>query len=802
MRSLRPRRSRRNVRGGVTVCAAVVVSLIAIGATPAATYPSPPHDFSHPGTPHDGFPFADFFNSTAGQEDRPLLVIYARWNDVGYPTAFDAQTVASRFFGTGLPSTTFPSVGDYFRRLSFNKLYVFPAQETQGTPNDGVVQVHVPGTKAEFFALSNAARNRRLLELADPFVDFASFDTDGNGSLSSLELAVNAYEAAPETPLWQGSGIAAEVAAVTLDGVALGGLRAAMTNTSTNLITIIHENAHVLAGMPDLYGFGVGRLDLGGPTSGQADSTLFAPNAWQKLHWGWITPAVVTRDGFYEVRRADTTGDAFILYDPDRGTDDYFIVENRTMTLGTYDQGASDRGLVIWRVADAWLGRPRPIEFGRPIELMLPDGSPAPDNWGGWITDAWDPADPGTPQRTMARRWADNTASRVAVRAIGPAGDVIRAYFDVPGPGILVDTYPLDREGPVRATAGRSRTIDVPIMNTGETCDTFAFEAIDLPAGWTMSPGARILCGGESDVSRLSVTPAADAAVGVYEIAIRGRSMSDPTVTTVSPLSVDVVLLPTKFGLADLVTVSPTGTFTTFQVSLAAADDSEEPAPAGVPVTWTLSGPGGTITLDATTDAGGVARATSYLTLSPGSYSLTIESERRREFGSTSTTVTFAVLSLEEAIRMVADELQTRIDSATNGHVAAALRSALYALLGNHAITPPTNGALDKLEENDSVSAITKIRAAISNIITAESRGAGDLSHLKDLLGLVAEGIATGAFQEAHAAIPTPSSGQTRTLATIASLIATGHQQLENRQYLRACDSFRQATEKSLELMK
>ena len=127
-----------------------------------------------------------------------------------------------------------------------------------------------------------------------------------------------------------------------------------MTNTSTNLITIIHENAHVALGMKDLYGFDVGGLDIGASTCEPDgvppnDGSLFAPNAWHKLHWGWITPTVVTEDGFYDVRRADTTGDAFILYDPDRGTDDYFIAENRTRTPGAYDQSASGKGCDLAR---------------------------------------------------------------------------------------------------------------------------------------------------------------------------------------------------------------------------------------------------------------------------------------------------------------------------------------------------------------------------------------------------------------------------------------------------------------------
>ena len=62
--------------------------------------------------------------------------------------------------------------------------------------------------------------------------------------------------------------------------------------------------------------------------------------------------------------------DAFILYDPDRGTDDYFIAENRTRTPGAYDQSASGKGLVIWRVADDRFG-----VADDPIGLMRQPGT-------------------------------------------------------------------------------------------------------------------------------------------------------------------------------------------------------------------------------------------------------------------------------------------------------------------------------------------------------------------------------------------------------------------------------------------
>lgn len=769
------------MRSKRTIGLLVLLALVLVGSAQGAVYPSPPYDFSHPGQKHVGR--SALFSSLGGKTDRPILVIYARWQDVDYPPGFDAAAVATRFFGTGFPSTTFPSVGDYFRRLSFNDLFLFPAAETHGTFNDGVVQVTVPETRAQFFTRSDEARNKILLQLANPFVDFTSFDFDGSDTLDNLELIVNVLEAEPSLPMGQGCGIARSPEPMSLDGIGLTNLVLAMNNTATNLITIIHENAHATMDLVDLYGFDTGGYDLGAATCNQADMTLFAPNAWHKLHWGWITPTVVSKDGYYDIRRADTTGDAFLLYDPDRGTDDYFLVENRRRTPGTYDQSLSRSGLVIWRVADDQLGIDSGID---PIGLARPpSGLPT-----------WDAADPTAP-RTMSQPWADGTAANVAVRAIGPAGEVMRAYLDVRGPGILVDTYPLDRAGPVRLTAGRENIVDVPIMNTGEACDTFVFQAVNMPIGWTMSQAARILCAGETSFARLIVKPDADAAVGVRTITMSGFSLTVPGVATDSPLKVEVVLTPSKFDLSALDALAPTGSLTTFDVRLTSATDFPQPL-AGVPVTFTLSGAGGTLTAQATTNAAGFASASLLLALPPGSYGLTIESERAGAFAPSATTVLYEVLSLAGAVESAGDDLESLIAAAPNAGARSALQAALDDLVGKNG-GAGTNGALDKLAD-DPAGAITKLRAALSNLLTAEARGAGNLSDLKRLLGLTAEAIATEQYETAKSALGAPSPGEAQVLARIEAEIQTGREHLQASRYLDACDSFRQATMRALGL--
>ena len=499
-------------------------------------------------------------------------------------------------------------------------------------------------------------------------------------------------------------------------------------------------------------------------------------------------------DGFYDIRRADTTGDSFILYDPDYGTNDYFIVENRERTPGTYDRGASDSGLVIWRVNDSSLGVANGL---RPIEPMLPDGTTtSPNNYGGSSSDAWDSSDPITPQRTMGREWADGTSSGVAVRAIGPKGETIRAYFDVPGPGILVDTYPVDQAGPVRAVAGSERTVEVPIMNTAESgCDTFFFEPVNLPSGWTMTRGARILCAGETSFARITLTPNADAAVGTYDIAIRGWSQTNSAVVTTSPLKVEVVLRSTRLDLAGLVALAPAGSTPTLSATLVPEDDASAGI-SGATVTFTLTQDDVVaFTATATTDANGLATVTAPPSLPPGTYELTMETHRFGQFAPAASTVPFVIRSPAQLIQDVADQLTAMLSDATPT-VRSTLLSARDELIGNKG-GASSNGALDALLAGDPVATLTKLSGATSYLLTAQSRGVPVNAQLWQV-GLTGEAIARTQLAGAQAASPE----STKELAKIAGLIATGRSQLQTANYDEALTSFKQAGSKAASLLR
>jgi M6 family metalloprotease-like protein len=517
----------------LATAAAAVATLVAAVAASAATYPSPPFDFAHPGALH-----APLLSPASGDNDRPVLVVFGEFNDVPATPNVDAASIATQFFGSG-----FGSVADFFRDSSFGKLLLTPAAETSGTANDGVVTVDL-GSYDDFVANppdadgypsiglhGDAIRGRKVIEAADGAVNYATFDRNSDGAITDDELIVFLVQEA-KTPAENCGATRSIKAGAALDGKTFPKQFSGGT-TLTNTITNIHEISHQALYHND-HQYSAGRLDVSGATCGYANTSFWDYNSWHKLHFGWVTPTVVSKDGYYDVGRWDTTGQAYLLYDPDKGTSNYFLVENRRPTAGTYDQSASDSGLVVWRVDDSRWGMPPP----NPYQLMRPNQVAADTTqYDGGTDDAWDPSDPQTTARTMSRTWSDGSASNVALRAIGPRGTTVRVYFDVRGPGILVDPS----TDVIDVTMLQANPVSFPVMNTGEASDTFAFTLTGLPSGWSVNAPTQALGAATTGTATVQLTVPADTPTGNYTLQAKGTSTTDSSVTSSAPITVRVL---------------------------------------------------------------------------------------------------------------------------------------------------------------------------------------------------------------------------------------------------------------------
>ncbi len=129
---------------------------------------------------------------------------------------------------------------------------------------------------------------------------------------------------------------------------------------------ICHEFGHDL-GLPDLYDTDgttnavVGNWELMDSGTYNTNSTGAArpshPGAWCKEQLGWIQPIIINEtnnnQGVVRVNQTTSPTNDSVCYKVNIiGENEYYLVENRNKTVGTYEEGLSDRGILIWHIDD------------------------------------------------------------------------------------------------------------------------------------------------------------------------------------------------------------------------------------------------------------------------------------------------------------------------------------------------------------------------------------------------------------------------------------------------------------------
>ena len=138
--------------------------------------------------------------NTGSQKSLVLLVEFADQASMGSTPA----QWSDKFFG---PTN---SVRDYYNEVSYGKLSLDPAAESNGTANDGVVGWLTLNSNHPNTAGNTDGRNRLLtrdaINAANQYVNYASYDANGDGYLSSRELHVTVIVAGQEASGWSQLG--------------------------------------------------------------------------------------------------------------------------------------------------------------------------------------------------------------------------------------------------------------------------------------------------------------------------------------------------------------------------------------------------------------------------------------------------------------------------------------------------------------------------------------------------------------------------------------------------------------------
>jgi M6 family metalloprotease-like protein len=514
---------------------------ISLGSPPP---PPPPTGFDSPVTSVIGI--------------RPLLTVLLEYSDL--PSNVSASYIEDQVFGPR------PSMNDYFIETSYGSFQFsnaghftwITAWDDPLTPEDESTWAYWESAPDPTYR-SGIARAHALTSLDKAGFDFAPLDTNTDGTIElGKELSCQVAFSRPE-----GSRGAANrgIPPLNLDGKDFTGSITGVSEESPWITLFAHELGHETLGLPDYYGIkpkNIGQFSLMGYSGTSGWAGPYGPqhlDPYSKLKKGWLTPTVVTSDGFYDIPDSETNPVTFILHDPTHGTDEYFMVENRWKGT-SYDDSSSlipattpplpsahtaygipDQGILIWHVDEtrAWNGS---STGGYPkVNLTRRGGTDSSACFDGNEAGNYDFYDGSSPENA---HWNGGNESKVGVWAISGAGPNMRAWLDVPGPGIL-EVLLTDS---VSAIPGSPGTLSVRAVNTGDSSDTFSFSVVGLPGDLTeVSPGPATL--GSKAVTNVDfeITPIRhwSTAPGIRTFKLRAESTTDPSIWIEIDASLEVL---------------------------------------------------------------------------------------------------------------------------------------------------------------------------------------------------------------------------------------------------------------------
>ena len=341
--------------------------------------------------------------------DIPLVMIVVGFEDQPYRDDFDWAEPVFR---------AEKSVASYYTDMSFGKFTFTPAAEssaggvggntnTADAENDGVIHVTLPLPHDDWTLHYNDADLRRqanrslaealaaAVEAADPWVDFAGYDVNGDGAITTDELAIafviagyeassswnyslgrpyylwaHCYSFQEEKRKW---GCPDELPAP--DGVTVDTFVAVSEQEENGAMepigVLAHELGHFL-GLPDLYdteyssglewsAYSVSSLSLmaNGARNGDPRSDENIPcslDAWSRYVLGWTEPEAVGASGEYTLTaQHEANGAAYrLLRINTQNPGEYYLLENRSLDKWdaglSYLYGRHVGGIILWHI--------------------------------------------------------------------------------------------------------------------------------------------------------------------------------------------------------------------------------------------------------------------------------------------------------------------------------------------------------------------------------------------------------------------------------------------------------------------
>lgn len=279
------------------------------------------------------------------------------------------------------------SIADYYDRTSYSAVKILPASESYGTSNDGFIGwLRLSGSHPNTGSSTNT-KNQQIAKdaiiAANPYINYADYDTNANGVIEPTELSIIIIVAGNEASYWNKTpSVWAHqwnmnaVGFPVVDGKTIK-LYAQFGETHYNpddnyhmatFGVMAHELGHLLFSLPDLYDTdksngdseGVGYFDLmgsggwGAASGANAGSSPTQLSAWSKEYLSWGNVTTISSDQNLSIPKTDSNSNSIFRINT-KDSNQYFLIENRQFT--GYDKGFQQKtgesghgGLAIYHI--------------------------------------------------------------------------------------------------------------------------------------------------------------------------------------------------------------------------------------------------------------------------------------------------------------------------------------------------------------------------------------------------------------------------------------------------------------------
>src|SRR4030065_1891331 len=303
-------------------------------------------------------PAADGLNS-------PMAAPYGTFNGKILFILAEFTNRAGTYTETGFASLISNNINAYLNKASYGKVTLQPANESYGTSNNGVIGWVNLGYAHPNTGSNTGSQNQKITKdaiiAADPYINYASFDTNGDGYVDANERAIvvivagyeRSYSSIYTRTVW-GHKLSTDSPPI-VDSVIVGAYHSGAggyaqfgeihrsSSSDAHQATMgimVHELGHLIFALPDLYdtdysseGIGYFSVMAAGSWGKSASNTYPAetpvlPDAWSKYRLGWVDGTVGTGDtSIVAAGSTLATGTNSVYKLATNSSNEYFLVE-------------------------------------------------------------------------------------------------------------------------------------------------------------------------------------------------------------------------------------------------------------------------------------------------------------------------------------------------------------------------------------------------------------------------------------------------------------------------------------------